>query len=570
MKQNSVAQPISGYFIVMIVFATVISVISLVIMYSNLSDAGRINVSGSLRMQSYRFIYEMEHHPSDVKEKLIEYQNSLHSPELQYLLDNYFVPESVKAEYSSLLNSWQKMESFILANDKASYFAHIQPYIQQLNAFVLSLQQFAELKIKIALWVIAISMLFIVVLAYFGIWFIRKRVIFPLKQLVIASTQIQRKKFDHIVLPVKNSDELGLLSMTFTRMAEDLAKLYSSLESEVENKTRRLIAVNRSLLVLYQCSQFLSAKPVERKILIQVLENLLKNEHLLGVELQVYDADYWNITVDNAPNENWQAMEIIIENEKLALLRWKPSLVCPDIRLIESVSQMIGRSLYVIQMQKQQQQLVLMEERSIIARELHDSLAQSLSFFKIQLRLLKHQAESEQGSFHKQQIILKDFEKALNDAYRQLRELLATFRLTVQEANLNDALESVLDSLQPQTTAKITLTCKLPSHIFNAQQQVHLLQILREAVINSIKHSQASLIEVVAQRNENGEYYFVIRDNGIGLNNPVEPAGHYGLTIMKERAEKLGGVFSIQNRAEGGVDVLVTLPKIRENIAQEK
>ncbi|VEI45328.1 nitrate/nitrite sensor protein NarQ [Actinobacillus equuli] len=43
---------------------------------------------------------------------------------------------------------------------------------------------------------------------------------------------------------------------------------------------------------------------------------------------------------------------------------------------------MIGRSLYVVQVQKQQQQLVLMEERSIIARELHDSLAQSLTFFK--------------------------------------------------------------------------------------------------------------------------------------------------------------------------------------------
>ena len=78
------------------------------------------------------------------------------------------------------------------------------------------------------------------------------------------------------------------------------------------------------------------------------------------------------------------------------MLRWKPSLLCPDERLIQSVSEMIGRSVYVVKNHKQQQQLILMEERSIIARELHDSLAQSLTFFKIQLSLLKRNGETAQ------------------------------------------------------------------------------------------------------------------------------------------------------------------------------
>ncbi len=220
---------------------------------------------------------------------------------------------------------------------------------------------------------------------------------------------------------------------------------------------------------------------------------------------------------------------------------------------------MIGRSLYVLQVQKQQQQLVLMEERSIIARELHDSLAQSLTFFKIQISLLKYNSETVKN-WHKQKTILADFEKALNEAYSQLRELLSTFRLTIEEANLTCALERVLDSLRSRTSAKISLNCKLPSQTFSAQQQVHALQIVREAVINAIKHSNATQIEVIAETNQDGEQCLIVRDNGNGIVNGIEPDDHYGLTIMKERAAQLKGEFTIINRAEGGVQVMVTLP----------
>ncbi len=53
--------------------------------------------------------------------------------------------------------------------------------------------------------------------------------------------------------------------------------------------------------------------------------------------------------------------------------------------------------------------------------------------------------------------------RALNDAYRQLRELLTTFRLTLQQADLPSALREMLDTLQNQTSAKLTLDCRLPT-----------------------------------------------------------------------------------------------------------
>ncbi|STY63209.1 Nitrate/nitrite sensor protein narX [Mannheimia haemolytica] len=553
----SIARRIGLYFLIMIGFASIISGISLGIMWSNKSDASLINVSGSLRMQSYRLLSEMDSKKAQLPERLLEYHRTLHATELSSLKQSVLLPDSVIESYQQLLKDWYEMQSYVAQGDKVNYASHIEDYVQRVDDFVFRLQEFAELKLKIATGVIAIAMLLIIALAYIGVWYTRKKIIGPLRQLVKASWQIQNKDFDHVKLAVNEPNELGLLSSTFTDMSNELLKLYTSLEDKVQDKTRRLLAVNRSLLVLYQCSQLLTAKPINKEVLNQVLKTVFDNEHLLGIDLQVYGAEYWNVSIDNKPSLDWVSAEIAIENEKLGILSWKPSLVCPDERLIQNVSEMIGRSLYVVQMQKQQQQLVLMEERAIIARELHDSLAQSLTFFKIQVSLLKLAKTDE-----KRNEILAVFEKALNDAYSQLRELLTTFRLTIQEANLQQALEKILESLRPKTSAQIRLSCKLPSHMFNAQQQVHVLQIVREAVINAIKHSQATEINVIAETNDDGEHCLIIQDNGVGLAAHTQPEGHYGLTIMQERAAELKAEFSIENVESGGVKVQVLLPSM--------
>ncbi len=560
--KNSIARRIGLYFFIIIGFATLISGISLGIMWSNKSDASLINVSGSLRYQSYRFWHEMNHAPENIELRLEEYRASLHSPELQALNSSYLLPKEVKARYQRLKDVWEEMALYIRHQDHESYLSRIEHYVKEIDAFVSALQKFAEFKLKIAISVIAISMLLIIALAYYGIWYTRKRIIKHLDQLVLAIQQIQQEYYDHVSLAINEPNELGVLSKTFTQMASELKKLYTSLEDKVADKTRRLTAVNRSMMVLYHCSQILTSKPVSRELLLQVLDRVLANEQLKGISLEVYGADYWNITIDtDLLSEQWQQYEIAIENEKIAMLRWKSSLLCPDERLLQSVAEMIGRSIYVVQNHKQQQQLILMEERSIIARELHDSLAQSLTFFKIQIRLLQRNGEIEQD-WEKQKAILNDLEKALNDAYSQLRELLSTFRLTIEEANLTRALERMLDTLRARTSAQISLTCKLPSLMFSAQEQVHVLQIVREAVINAIKHADASEIEVIAETNADGEHCLMIRDNGKGIETDIEPEGHYGLTIMKERATELHGEFKIQNRPEGGALVMVILPNM--------
>ena len=224
---------------------------------------------------------------------------------------------------------------------------------------------------------------------------------------------------------------------------------------------------------------------------------------------------------------------------------------------------MLARALYFHKSLRQQEQLLLMEERSIIARELHDSLAQVLSFLQIQLTLLKHNLRKEEPHAREKSLgIIADFEQALSGGYAQLRELLATFRLTIQEANLQLALEQVIDSLRAQTSMKMSVNSHLPSQSLNPQQLVHVLQIVREATTNAIKHSKGSAIEIHALINPEGEYEISVLDNGIGILNLEEPEGHYGLNIMTERCRQLNAELDIRRREEGGTQVKITLPHI--------
>ncbi|WP_351125107.1 histidine kinase, partial [Shewanella sp. T24-MNA-CIBAN-0130] len=111
---------------------------------------------------------------------------------------------------------------------------------------------------------------------------------------------------------------------------------------------------------------------------------------------------------------------------------------------------MLTRSITIHNATEQRQQLALLEERAVIARELHDSIGQLLSFLKIQVSLLRkslaHSCRSPEVEGQ-----LTEINEGVSTAYVQLRELLSTFRLTIKEPNLSQAIEVMLDQLRHQT-----------------------------------------------------------------------------------------------------------------------
>ena len=281
-----------------------------------------------------------------------------------------------------------------------------------------------------------------------------------------------------------------------------------------------------------------------------------RREQLIAEYLELNVGDNWRIS-EGKPNPElpMQILPVTMQETVYGELHWQNSHVSSSEPLLNSVSSMLGRGLYFNQAQKHFQQLLLMEERATIARELHDSLAQVLSYLRIQLTLLKRSIPEDNATA---QSIMADFSQALNDAYRQLRELLTTFRLTLQQADLPSALREMLDTLQNQTSAKLTLDCRLPTLALDAQMQVHLLQIIREAVLNAMKHANASEIAVSCVTAPDGNHTVYIRDNGIGIGEPKEPEGHYGLNIMRERAERLGGTLTFSQPSGGGTLVSIS------------
>lgn len=551
-----VKRPVSGSlaraFLSIILLSILTSGIALMTLASSLRDAEAINIAGSLRMQSYRLGYDLERNNVSIAEHRLHWQKTLNTPVLQEL-DRWYVPESVKQGYQQLQVAWQEMDSHLEAKDKAWYQAHIQQYVQRIDAFVLALQHYAEHKMQL---VVALSLaggLGILLLAVITLRQIRRQVVAPLNHLVAASLQMEQGDFNIHAPGASLPNEIGLLSRTFNHMSSELDKHYRLLETTVEEKTHHLNEAHQQLELLFTCSQALNTSQIDTHCFRHILQIVQAYTGMNYLELQ--SSDNWRLCegVKQADRE-LIALPVIMQDTRFGELRWQHENVDVSLPLMKSVATMLGRGLYFNQAQKHYQQLLLMEERATIARELHDSLAQVLSYLRIQLALLKRAVPQDNVPA---QAIIADFSRELNNAWRQLRELLTTFRLTLNHSNLPAALQEALDGLQSQTSAALHLDCRLSSLALDAQKQVHLLQIVREAVLNAIKHAQATEIIVSCVTAPDGEHTVSVRDNGVGIGDTSEPPGHYGLNIMRERAGRLGGTLTFSQPQNGGTQVSV-------------
>ncbi|WP_332705230.1 nitrate/nitrite two-component system sensor histidine kinase NarQ [Plesiomonas shigelloides] len=566
--KRSVTRTLARPLTAIILLAILSTSIALLTIAGNISNAEAVNVAGSLRMQSYRLAYDLTSQPQDIDAHLSEYRRSLLAPSLRKLT-RFYVPERVREEYVQLLLTWRTLEQQLQHGHSEAFLQGLAAYVSRIDHFVLALQHYSEQNMAQVGIVMLSGLLAIMGLVLFALRTTRREVVAPLNKLLSASRQIQNGQFSPLALDSDLPNELGVLSTTFSRMAGDLEKLYRSLEDKVQEKTLSLTQANRTLSVLFDASQALTVSQITRPGLEKVLDIVRRSEQLDFLQLDVTDRGQglWSLhsgqepALDKADAQPVCEQILSLDGQPLGILRW-PAHQQPQPQLMQNVANMLSRAIYLNRMQKQQMQLLLMEERSTIARELHDSLAQALSFLRIQITLLRRSTDPDNP---KAQAIIRDFEQALNDAYRQLRELLTTFRLTIEEADLQAALQQLLAPLREQSPAQIALHCALSSQSLNAQQQVHVLQIVREAVLNAIKHANAQHITVCCDCDKDEQNVIRITDDGVGIATLEEPEGHYGLTIMAERAARLGGKLAICATEQGGTEVRLSFDPVTAN-----
>ncbi|HRP98178.1 MAG TPA: histidine kinase [Rhodocyclaceae bacterium] len=226
------------------------------------------------------------------------------------------------------------------------------------------------------------------------------------------------------------------------------------------------------------------------------------------------------------------------------------------LQLIDLVARLLATAFAHGQRDQENRRLALLEERTSMARELHDSLAQSLSFMKIQVSrmqtLLQRGARRDEVAAAAEEV-----RDGLNGAYRKLRELLTTFRTRIDAGGLAAALEDALEEYGARSSVAMALDNRLGNYPFSANEEFHIVQIVREALSNVVRHAGATQAVVTLALADDGLTVVTIEDDGEGFDPVPDHRNHHGTTIMRERALSLGGALSIERRAEGGSRVSV-------------
>ncbi len=208
------------------------------------------------------------------------------------------------------------------------------------------------------------------------------------------------------------------------------------------------------------------------------------------------------------------------------------------------------------------QQFIHSRERALIARELHDSLAQSLSFLKIQLTRLEvacRKVLTRDDNLAKQlQSPMDDLRKGVDLSYRQLRELINSFRLTMDGQGLTQALEQSVKEFKNLSDMAFALDNRLAGIELSVEEETHILLVAREALSNAVRHSQGTRTEVSLWAETAGTIHMIIEDNGIGVSNAEANTNSHGLQIMQQRMQDLRGQLSIGQNSSGGTRIYAT------------
>jgi len=413
-------------------------------------------------------------------------------------------------------------------------------------------------------------------------------------------------------LQVAKQDEFGELADGFNQMADKLQDLYATLEQRVEEKSRSVEVKNRELAALYDVAAFLNSSTATEPLcgivldklsaLIGARDGVVRLVDAKGEQMQIvasrgvseaFLAEENCLAVGNClcgevardgiaissnfstpltrpllhtcKRDGFQAVVAIPIRSKQRVmgmlnLFFDTPRILPqsEIRLLESVGQHLGIAIENRRLVAREKEMAVSEERNLLAQELHDSIAQSLAYLNIQVQLL-HQ-DLQHGRTTEALQGLEQMREGVQESYDDVRELLVHFRTRVGNADVETAVRSALEKFEGQTGVAAALTHRgivpdiPPEHVLQA------MHIVQESLSNVRKHAKASRVDV--ELVSDGECVCInICDNGSGF-DAMHDAGdnHVGLSIMRERAHRIGAELTLESELGQGTRVRLVLP----------
>lgn len=189
------------------------------------------------------------------------------------------------------------------------------------------------------------------------------------------------------------------------------------------------------------------------------------------------------------------------------------------------------------------------DERQMLARELHDSIAQSLAFLKIQMQLLRSAMNDSRPAAV--EATLDELDAGIRESYSDVRELLLHFRTNTHAEDMEPALRETLSKFELQAGIRPSLSIHGEGLPIAPDVQVQVLHIVQEALSNIRKHAHARQVEVCVDTHP--QWQVTIRDDGLGFDARGGPPDgtHVGLRIMRERAERIGAQLTLESGHQG-------------------
>ena len=616
-KQHSLSTKLVSIGAVLLVVALLSIGLTLWVTWQLEGGAAAVNEAGRMRMQMWRLnsTAQSKHSEKAVADLVNEFSGSLALLRSGDPGRPLFMPmnDEVEARFRNVQAHWSSNKGIWLESaspDIDQALMATSETVAAVDGLVTAIeQQLSRLTAILNLFQFVMMALAIggaVVMLFTGYQY----VINPLGNLQQALHSIQTGNFTTRI-PVDTDDEFGQVATGFNGMASELQGLYEGLEDQVKVKTRHIEAQRARLESLYEISAFsASAASIEdlsrgfaRRVRAAVGADAAvvrwsddANHRYLMLASDCFPQDMLDsersmlagvCACGSLKSDAKTRVIPIIEHEESPVracaragfvnvvsvpvrlqrrllgeidlfFRTDVQLSPEETDLLDALASHLANGLESLRAAALEREAAVGEERALLARELHDSIAQSLSFLKIQVQLLRNASRNAQPE--NVQNALDELDAGLRESINDVRELLVHFRTRTNTDDVEAALQETLQKFKHQTGLTTHFQVSGAGIPLPADVQVQVLHVIQEALSNVRKHSQAKQVYLEVFKGE--EWRFVVRDDGRGFDPEVSGRQnvHVGLKIMQERAMRIGAAVQVQSELGRGTTVQLSLP----------
>ena len=229
--------------------------------------------------------------------------------------------------------------------------------------------------------------------------------------------------------------------------------------------------------------------------------------------------------------------------------------------LFTSIGKHLGMAITKSRLDAESSKLSIIQERNRLSYELHDSLAQTLTSIRYQLRILDEILQQDDEADTRRQ--LDRIENTVEEANIELRSLIAHFQAPVSNLALIDALTDLVKHFRSESSIPIFFQHAVDGSL-QLTDRVHLevMRIVQEALNNIRKHSEATVARMMIRILESNRIQILIEDDGIGIqqnSKKPQPGEQIGMKSMRERAARIKAGFTLESEPGEGVRLILEI-----------